>query len=187
MSKIDWSKAPEWATHATPKGHNYYAAFWRIVQGTATDAWVVLPDGDFDHVLLPALFERDRKELVERPSSPAWDGEGLPPVGTVCEAAIPHTSGPDNERSFIWIEGHVIAYHELNGETYAWFAEDDGFYPPNVLDFRPIRTPEQIAAEEREKAIDEMHVMIDSDRAKHFRLLCEALYDAGYRKTEGAQ
>lgn len=109
-------------------------------------------------------------------SKAPWDGTGLPPVGTVCEAAIPHTSGPDNERSFIWIEGRVIAHHEVKGKTYTWFAEDDGFYPPNVLEFRPIRTPEQIAAEKREKAIDEMKVIV--------RGALQALYDAGYRKTE---
>lgn len=112
-----------------------------------------------------------------------WSGEGLPPVGTVCEAAIPHTSGPDNARSFIWIEGRVIAYHEIKGKTYAWFAEDDGFYPPGVFEFRPIRTPEQIAAEERDKAVDAM-LMVSFEESTR-RHIFEALYDAGYRKAKG--
>lgn len=63
----------------------------------------------------------------------------LPPVGELVEAAIPHTNGRD-EKSVIWIEGRVIAYHEINGKQYAWFAEDgdNGFYTPNVLQFRPL-------------------------------------------------
>lgn len=50
--------------------------------------------------------------------------------------------------------------------------------------FRPIRTPEQIAAEERDKAIEGMiadtNILtgIMSDR----RIMAGQLYDAGYRK-----
>ncbi|MOA09956.1 hypothetical protein D3C78_1298210 [compost metagenome] len=49
--------------------------------------------------------------------------------------------------------------------------------------FRPVRTPEQIKAEEREKAIVEMAETMHA--AIGFgvnRADCEALYDAGYRK-----
>ena len=174
MSEIDWSKAPEGATHATPKGHNYYADFWRIVQGTATDAWVVLPDGDFYHVLLPALFERDRKELVERPSSPAWNGEGLPPVGTVCEM---------QDDIGNWIPVEIIAVHA--GYAHGWSEQSELAYFSNLAcEFRPIRTPEQIAAEAREKAIKAIGNLLAS-YGPTFRDQATALYDAGYRKTEG--
>lgn len=182
-SEIDWSKAPEGATHCDSRFMEFYrpasnsrgGEFYNPTEGE----WAILCN-DFTYLVR-------QPHVIARHVVPTWNGTGLPPVGFRCEAAIPHTSGPDNERSFIWIEGRVIAYYEIKGKTYAWFAEDDGFYPPNVLEFRPIRTPEQIAAEEREMAIDEMHRMIDSDRAKHFRILCEAIYDAGYRKTEGGK
>lgn len=51
------------------------------------------------------------------------------------------------------------------------------------LNFPPVRTPEQIKAEEREKAIVEMAETMHA--ATGFgvnRADCEALYDAGYRK-----
>ena len=173
MSEIDWSKAPEGATHATPKGHNYYAAFWRIVQGTATDAWVVLPDGDFDHVLLPALFERDRKELVERPSSPAWSGEGLPPVGTHIEWFSP---------IYGWLGGRVVGH---DGSVTV-VVHNDGYTGCHQHAVRPIRTPEQIAAEDREKAVEDMLRLFGGTDSRDTYLM-QRLYDAGYRKTEGAK
>lgn len=102
----------------------------------------------------------------------------MPPVGFRCEAGIPHTSGPDNERSIIWIEGGVIAYHEVNGKTYAWFAEDDGFYPPAILEFRAIKTPEQIAASARETAIRELMDIAQVD----CRVTAARLVDAGFKR-----
>lgn len=191
-NKIDWSKAPEGATHYTPKGTGVYAAFWRKHCGEWKDAWVIEgQDGQLVHYKGP-LSPSFESLAVERPTTPSWSGEGLPPVGVRCEAAIPHTSGPDNERSFIWIEGSVIAYYEIKGKTYAWFSEDDGFYPPGVFEFRPIRTPEQIAADEREAAIS---ALVEEMKAKRYALedtdvspseiarhYAQALYDAGYRK-----
>ena len=172
MEKIDWSKAPEGATHWMQESSEWLEGFWKRV-GTANyfyekGEWVFSGGKPFGH-----------PKLIARPSA-AWSGDGLPPVGVRCEAAIPHTSGSDNERSFIWIEGSVIAYYEIKGKTYAWFAEDDGFYPPNALEFRPIRTPEQIAADEREDAIEEMRVAAGSRNNYPFA----ELYDAGYRKVD---
>lgn len=56
--------------------------------------------------------------------------------------------------------------------------------------FRPLKTPEQIAAEERQKALEEMvYGAIGADRdgsngsnTTAF-ILCGLLYDAGYRKV----
>ncbi|MOA57078.1 hypothetical protein D3C78_1811840 [compost metagenome] len=48
--------------------------------------------------------------------------------------------------------------------------------------FRPIRTPEQIAAEEREKALEAMFKIYHD--AGEFRTGLAALYEAGYRKVE---
>ncbi|MNP80660.1 hypothetical protein D3C76_1788220 [compost metagenome] len=58
--------------------------------------------------------------------------------------------------------------------------------------FRPIRTPEQIAEEEREKAITQiLHVMLGHDQASihedTVQALCaKRIYDAGYRKQEAS-
>ncbi|MNE98933.1 hypothetical protein D3C81_1180680 [compost metagenome] len=51
--------------------------------------------------------------------------------------------------------------------------------------FRPIRTPEQIAAEERSAAICEMSTVVGAPLSKlTVPEVLEALYDAGYRKVE---
>lgn len=190
MSQVDWSKAPEGATHYTPgrEGEGTNPVYWRVVEGAVVNAWAVFKSGDLKEISINRLLDLDRSDLVERPS-PAWSGEGLPPVGVRCEAAIPHTSGLDNARSFIWIEGSVVAYHKIKGKTYAWFAEDDGFYPPNVLEFRPMRTPEQIAADEREADISEltkffMNYYGDPKGAEKYFLVSRSPHDAGYRKQD---
>lgn len=101
--------------------------------------------------------------------SKEWDGSGLPPVGTVCE--------------YLWGDGEwrkceIVAHYFANAVAV------DAFYCNAVLlqplMFRPIRTPEQIAAEERLHAIDEMYSVIRESQIK----TVAALYDAGYRKTE---
>ena len=104
--------------------------------------------------------------------SKEWDGSGVPPVGTVCE--------------YLWSEGkewrkcEVVAYYFAN--VVAVDVDSAAVCLPTGM-FRPIKTPEQIAAEERLSAIDEMVVL-----AQHSGSICKdvmsALYDAGYRKTE---
>ena len=171
MNEIDWSKAPEGATH-----YNHTCFDWYKVGSHEPFFW----NG---RAWAPARFWDDRKhDCTPRQTTPSWSGEGLPPVGVVCEAATPHTSGPNNERSFIWIEGSVIAYYEIKGKTYAWFSEDEGFYPPAVLEFRPIRTTEQSAADERVAAVDEMVKACPHPDSTSTCVDCAALYDADYRK-----
>ncbi|MGC3003927.1 hypothetical protein ACPF8X_37520, partial [Streptomyces sp. G35A] len=64
------------------------------------------------------------------------------------------------------------------------------------VDFNVIRTPEQIAAEEREKAIEEMVALVTKGQdysvqaetgtstADYVRDACKQLYVGGYRKQE---
>ena len=103
---------------------------------------------------------------------PAWTGEGLPPVGTVCEI----------KRSANWTTVDVIAHYK--GQ--AVIALDDDVELRDHSELRPIRTPEHIAAEERDERLVVMsHAYQDftgespSDAAyQAFR----ALDLAGYRK-----
>lgn len=64
-----------------------------------------------------------------------------------------------------------LAYNEKATELFGEFAN-----------LNQIRTPEQIAAEERLKAIDEMAAVYKSNYEGHVKDGCQALYDAGYRK-----
>lgn len=163
---IDWSKAPEGATHAAftggPGGHH---------------VWYMIRDDGYDFVYSTDMERGFRKgtgspghsPLIERPSG--WNGEGLPPVGEVIE----------------WLDGEFLPVVVVGHHQGAVVAVDQND-PRRVFIgkkpcYRPLRTPEQIAAEEREATVQQMIQDIgvsDTDGWDHLR--CAALYDAGYRK-----
>lgn len=174
MPEIDWSKAPEGATHCAPAvGTNSRPVFWRVTGGVARECWAMAMD--FSSVRDHFTYGPDgcmgyfHECAIERPAP--WAGEGLPPVGEIIE----------------WLDGEylpviVVGHHQ--GAVVA-VDEDD---PRRVFIgkkpcYRPIRTPEQIAAEEREKEVNRMVAttsMLDKTWA---RKVCESLYDSGYRKV----
>lgn len=176
MSDIDWSKAPEGATHVHDSGEFYRPAdnekggefFDHEVQ-----RWRVLCD-DFAYVTR-------LRTVKARPVTPAWTGEGLPPVGTVCEVDYCEQ----------WRACEVIAHFQQRCGMVAVFTVElgDGLKALDAFGesaFRPIRTPEQIAAEARESAIRQMAVIaLDGCNEMITRAWLERLFDAGYRKTEG--
>ncbi len=166
MIDIDWSKAPEGTTHYQPESADFYAA-WIKVDG---DWLMAIMDDGIDSRWGRAGEYADKKRLlIPRPSS-QWNGSGLPPVGTVCEV--------DGEKV-------VIVAHHCNGihAIYAESISDGLLYYGDPNEFRPIRTPEQIAADEREAAICNMAriALKGSDNLINKQWL-ENLYDDGYRK-----
>ncbi|MBK3437450.1 hypothetical protein [Pseudomonas sp. MF7448] len=193
---IDWSKAPAWAV-----GHALHA-----FGGEIREVWVgehqyqrldqpkpfPYGGGNSDHRHNPRRSEFHFEQLRPAP----WTGKGLPPVGTVCEFAG-GTNCPEDPFDKDLKEGDevTIIAHFKDGESeLAAFT----FNPRNLSRgnacveqgmhgcFRPIRTPEQIAAEEREKAIAEMVYggcgCDQSDGTTTAFVICRLLYDAGYRK-----
>lgn len=166
MIEIDWSKAPEGATHYCP-GNRLFYKFDGAGRGQCTSRgarWTSCGDRD----------DYESGELTPRPSSPAWNGEGLPPVNTRCEYI-------DSDGQ--WIKCEVVA-HRNNAAVIL----DDHYECALVVsrELRPIRTPEQIAAEEREKAVQEMlsrFAIYDIPRVP-WENLFNQIYDAGYRKVE---
>jgi len=172
MKEIDWSKAPDGSTHYCPKQEAFYADMgekWMIWSRNLSGllCWQ-LSTGTVRDCLIPA------------PSGSVWTGEGLPPVGTVCEFKAGHSQFPE----LSWTEVRIVSHDRQGGRDFAVFASMSGYGGCcNPADFRPIRTPEQIATEEREKAIDEMaehSPLLDKTWSKK---VCAALYDAGYRKV----
>ncbi len=129
----------------------------------------------------------------------AWDGGGLPPVGTVCEFRIPEEFGDVS----LWRQelrnGHMveIIYHYDSGiskcAVFSFKVDFGHLVEQATADcFRPIRTAEQIAAEEREKAVKELYYTINwsesPDHWSHVSGERKADYakaiEAGYRKQE---
>lgn len=161
---IDWSKAKEgYDFHINIFGRG---AFYRL-EGDR----YVQPGGGYIAI---SDLPHHTAIITERPKP--WSGEGLPPVGIECERMW--ASGPAS-----YVKVRVIAHDD--GQAIYRFLEDrrkgevqadrdgDGDSCGNPI-FRPIRTPEQIAAEE---------ALLDIER-----LYSEggpaAVFDAGYRKQE---
>ncbi|HIE1067009.1 TPA: hypothetical protein ACXJGN_003401 [Pseudomonas aeruginosa] len=176
---IDWSTAPD----------GCIGAFARII-GNQRTAFFVFSKRPSDYMSREG-YEGEGEdgsyhvfsefwEWLDKP----WDGQGLPPVGTVCE--IKH-------RDIGWVRCEIVAHKSFScgGLTHAiaWIDEYTLDQSQGVR-FRPIRTPEQIAAEEREKAVQEMLALDEyphgQDRGGMMSRadFCRVLYDAGYRRQE---
>jgi hypothetical protein len=117
-----------------------------------------------------------------------WTGEGLPPVGAVCEYDA-NTNGKEpnwHTVEITYLTEWVIVFRCVKAPWPHFgvgveLAKD--VYDGLARSFRPIRTPEQLAAEEREKALEQM-VRDCGAPAMMILHTCERLYDAGYRKQE---
>ena len=166
MNEINWSKAPEGATH-----YNHTCSDWYKV----TRIGVVFFWNGHISEWRTARFWDDRKhDCIQRPTTPSWSGEGLPPVGVVCEAKWGRTG---------WARCVVFAHKpNANGGTDV-LVDVDGdwtfFDKPSM--FRPIRTPEQIAADEQETATDVMFARFGGV-AGLTRKQCAWVISEGYRK-----
>lgn len=126
--------------------------------------------------------------LHEKPEQAAWVVVGLPPVGTVCEVVYP---GYTNERfaRFIGQTVTVVAHDVVDAAPVAVFrmplnglVDEQDYHALVAGCFKPARTPEQIAAEERKAAVTEMYDIFHNDPGLSAHEGLMAIYDAGYRK-----
>ncbi|AZL50101.1 hypothetical protein [Stutzerimonas stutzeri] len=173
MKEIDWSRAPEDATHWHDE-YDCYAACW--VKEQEGQRYYARADSEW------ITWNKDRNPLpidkcIPRPAAqPAWSGEGLPPVGAVCEYQRNDVSYRQE-----WVrvtpkyfgKEMVVLEHSASGEEYVEQAAS--------CVFRPTRTPEQIAAEELKAAIDEMSEVTQG--AHDWLQAFQKLHLAGYRKV----
>ena len=170
---IDWSKAPEGATHKDPNT----TCFYKLVK----DVWHLIY-GDGESVVSASLYNGETKpsDLIELPKKQeAWDGEGLPPVNCFCETL--------DEDADCWVKVEIYAHTEFMGEAHACAKNGTDMFYGLAREFRPIKTAEQLAEEEKVAAIAEMRavLMAASDRKSVTLVEClatVALYEAGYRK-----
>lgn len=185
MNDIDWSKAPEEATHYFLEQEKPNREYW--VKQTPSKLYFCRLGHEADG-FRPWLcdFQRFLSSMVARPS-PAWNGEGLPPVGTVCEYMWnykPEGSEYVQVEILVHDKGSAVV-RSLNWPSPGVLRESAGGYcgPGRGQPiFRPIRTPEQIAADEREAAIEEMWKVYWRPEAPTAKEALGLLYDAGYRK-----
>lgn len=166
--KIDWNEAPDWAI-----GHGL------VVMGAIKQVWygeqayTILGDsrsycygggdGETRHNHMPNAIQ------FKTPRPSPWTGEGLPPVGAVCEFY--------ERRTVVeWRECRVVGHDGM----FAVLSYEGNYLGRTLNGLRAIRTPEQIAADKREKGIQEMREAAGSLNSFPF----DQLYDAGYRKQE---
>lgn len=183
---IDWSKAPEgfplWleGTNEENRKHSgWYRDAGQVFEGAYGGQWRAFREGQFFTV-------------YRNPGPLPWTGEGLPPVGTVCEHhkfGLAITTGAE---TIVKIIAHITDDKRISPVAVYMPCEGN---PPYVGQgtadaFRPIRTPQQIAAEERDKAIADLYFTINWNEGRETWPIIsngrKADYakaiDAGYRK-----
>lgn len=125
-------------------------------------------------------------DALNAPKVVEWDGDRLPPTGTVCE----HFGTADHTN---WIEVQVIGHGHVRFHDVAFFEYMSGTREHTVSystanNFRPIRTAEQVAAKERKSEILEMIDTFGTDTAIWGRdavmEICGHLWESGYRKEK---
>lgn len=175
---IDWNKHPE-ATHFDPADQNFLREIGSaLLIFNCKKGWTVPV-----HTVYGVRIEDCKRPLIKRPD---WDGEGLPPVGTVCEFAgfNPEETLPTDPR--VGDQVTVIAHFKsgsIDVAAFTFYAAPEFEYLQVAQGaygcFRPFRTAEQIASEERHRVVLQMQ----NDASCHANKdLFEKLYDAGYRK-----
>lgn len=182
---IDWSRAPEGATHYGPAVEGQWLACWHKKVDGQWLGW--LADGDTRWGPSGNTVER-MKQLISRPQD--WTGEGLPPVGTVCE----YDARAFGKGDPLWVTVEINYLSKWN-IVFVCIAVPDGTRQENVgvelsadvgvtiNRFRLIRTPEQIASEERQKNIMIISDILIANRGNSNEYHQAGLiYDAGYRK-----
>jgi hypothetical protein len=156
---IDWSKAPEGATHCDETNGRWYkneADVWKFYYGCSWIAGCNRPGFG--------------AELTPRPVVTRAGRSKLPPVGTEVEA----------QDGYSWKIGTVVAHvwEACFGDMV--IIQCEGFWAARRADgIRPVKT-------ERERAIEEMLKVMryDEDDPLSHKGMAGALFDAGYRKGE---
>lgn len=164
---IDWSKAPEGATHWEPNGPEFNEGWMKkerngwFFWGEESEEWIHWGD-----------VSAEREATFEARPQDAWDGQGLPPVGAKCLT----------DRNDFLREVTILCHGKTRTFVFDHVSQEEICLVLKDRVFLPIRTPEQIAAEEREKAIEEMCFAEETLTVKQ----AKALYEAGYRRQESS-
>ena len=174
MSNIDWSTAPTWATkHGIIGTYREYPIWFNDTQYTYCDEQ---QEGRVFKFSDGCVYKPKKIYAITERPAPQWSAEGLPPVGIYCEAhrgewgyatCVAHHDG-----------GAVMAMHEDDlSYSYIWCS---------ARGVRPIRTPEQIAGEEREAFARNLVIEMGKDPEAFPNSVNQALkiYDLGYRKGD---
>lgn len=156
---------------------NYAMMLWKRAEAEgwasqAPAAWLTVALG---HQGTPSLSDFIVVQPKAEPTE--WDGTGLPPVGTVCEY---------RDALLNWHEVEIFGIDKAQRRIFAspWMTVPYAACSAPEC-FRPILTPEQRAAKERDDAVAAMLKVLESNSSMQVSDVMGSLYDAGWRKTEG--
>lgn len=137
----------------------FYDGEWRGCNGSKANLFVAIED------------------VLGKAGGGEWDGEGVPPVGTICEW-MHHQAPPAGNSE--WRLGDIRYVSDctvvIGGDNC------EHVHHPRNCSFRPIRTAEQIAAEERTKALEGACEIAGCSVGSTYGKIVELIIDAGYRK-----
>ena len=178
---IDWSKAPEgfpiWLEDIRPSRRS----------GDSEDKSSWAKDGEGEYTLFRVTSgwwakSREGHDFIAHQKPAQWTGEGLPPVGIEIEAFMMRNMHDTYE----WRRAKVVHGGIPGSEREILVLDLESTAPAWVDEFRPIRTPEQIAAQVRSDAIREMiRIWKVAPTGSEYNFAHDhaaQLYDAGYRK-----
>lgn len=164
------SKSVEVLFRGAPPDATHYAAYCHYKK--VNDVWMVHIGGD-EWDKSSSMYNGDIKpaDIVRRPQPKPWSGpeDGLPPVGLECE--VDHGNGKH------WDKVTIVAHH-CEKAIYLDPVREIHYIWGLVKDFRTVRTPEQIASENRETAIRELMDIAQVD----CRVTAARLVDAGFKR-----
>lgn len=170
MSKVDWSLAPDDATHFGPSTKDWEPCWMKKI-GNHWYGWLYPTDTKWDYLADASSNQSRISMLVKRPQPKPWSGpqDGLPPVGTVCEVkgCMSH-----------YLQWNKVTVFAVRGKMVFFDMEDGRWGQTGSHEFRAIRTPEQLAAEQRETAIREIMDAAGID----CRVTAAKLVDAGFKR-----
>lgn len=145
----------------------------RIAPQAAETVERIIPEG--------TLFITDGSgQYLFIPKKPEWTGEGLPPVGAVCE--VSSNDGAWSQARIKFIGDRYCVYQYVHQEDRSSDQLFEISMYLTVMRFRLIRTPEQIAADERKAEVNALTEIIGGMPYVRDHYLAERLYCAGYRK-----
>lgn len=168
MSDIDWSKAPEGATHR-------YGGLWYKKEDGTLYVWEKI------WYLSTMQNVQHSERFIPRPPQ-QYTGTGLPPVGSVVEVVdvMPH----ERYKGHVGKHVKILEHRKRNGYDVAVYeVEYSGGFEYHALvaeRFRPLRT-------ERDRAIERMASIMENGRAgaqaksELVLMAAQDLYDAGCR------
>ncbi|MBH3578130.1 hypothetical protein I5L83_02455 [Pseudomonas aeruginosa] len=180
MTSIDWSIAPHWAQAVVTTEHGndmYWVEGWGCRISKRQRVGNLRPDfNTCDMTKLGHVWRLvERRPMADEAKEPVmqWNGQdGLPPVGVECEY-----------RHMIWPEYRRCEIRYISDESLV--AYDNGqeqYYRTHDMLFRPLPTPEQIAAQAVDAMLSDYQYKVGSCTHMLTREQAERLYAVGYRK-----